>query len=391
MRTLQRPAPTAIELADLQAHIRNLITLEETAAPVLSCYVNLDRAEQRHASFLDQSFWTLRRTLNPGEKEALESAIENITAFLGREHSPTTKGIAVFSRGGERPFFLALQFAVPVNNRVSIDSTPNIHQLVELKDAYHRYVVMISTTESVRILEVNLGAITRDLWTARPELRDRVGKEWARDHYQAHRRDRGDRFFAEKIAVLDRLMSSGGHTHLILAGTPAVVARVRSSLPKHLSAKVIDTVPESKSGSGIDVVEATLSRFIAREQQESLMSMVQLVGQLRRGGLAVAGTAPTLEALERNQVDVLVMADTYRAPRGFQCKSCSRIDIKEGRAGKCSRCDSTDLRLIEIKEAIIKQAERTGAEIEFVEDADMLMALGGVGCLLRYLAPDQMA
>ena len=263
MRTLQTPS-TAIELADLQAHIRTLITLEEAAAPVLSCYVNLDRAEQRHASFLDQSFWTLRRTLNPGEKESLESAIESITAFLGREHAPTTKGIAIFSRGGERPFFLALQFVVPVKNRVSIDSTPNIHQLVELKDAYHRYVVMISTAESVRILEVNLGAITRDLWTERPELRDRVGKEWARDHYQAHRRNRGDCFLAEKIAVLDRLMSSGGHTHLILAGTPAIVARVRSSLPKHLSAKVIDTVPESKSGSGIDVVEATLSRFVER-------------------------------------------------------------------------------------------------------------------------------
>ena len=85
------------------------------------------------------------------------------------------------------------------------------------------------------------------------------------------------------------------------------------------------------------------------------------------------------------------MADTYRAPRGFQCRPCSKIDIIEGRAGKCSRCDSTDLRLIDIKEAIIKQAERTGAQVEFVEDADRLMALGGVGCLLRYLAPDQMA
>ena len=382
-------AAPAIELRELQTHIRTLITLEETGAPVLSCYVNRDLTEHGHGPILDHSAWTLRKTLCDEEREPFEKAFERITTFLGRELDPTTQGVAAFARGGAQPFFLGLQFQVPVVDRLSIDSTPNIYQLIELKDTYHRYVVMISTAESVRILEVNLGAITRELWTERPELRERVGQEWTHEHYQAHRRDRGEHFLREKIAILDRLMSAGGHTHLILAGSHELTARVRSNLPKHLTAKLIDIVPASSSARTVDVVGATLASFVEREQQESLNAVTQLVSHLRRGGLAVAGTVSTLEALERNQVDVLVMANTYQPPPGLVCKSCSRIDTATERPNTCFRCASTDLRPVNVQDAIVKQAEGTGAEVEIVEHADVLMALGGVGCLLRYLTPEQ--
>lgn len=387
-RTSAAPAP-AIELSELQARIRTLITLEETEAPVLSCYVNRDLTEKGHGPILDHSAWTLRKTLRQEEREPFEKAFDRITTFLGRELAPTTQGVAAFSRGGAHPFFLGLEFQVSVVDRLSIDSTPNVYQLVELKDTYHRYVVMISTAENVRILEVNLGAITRDLWTERPVLRERVGREWTHEHYQAHRRDRGERFLREKVAILEKLMSAGGHTHLILAGSPEMTARLRGNLPQHLAAKLIDIVPASSNARTVDVVGATLSSFIEREQQESLSAVVQLASQLRRGGLAVAGTPATLEALDRNQVDVLVMANTYQSPRGVVCKSCGGIDTATDRPSTCLRCGSTVLRPVNVKEAIVKQAERTGAEVEIVEHADVLMALGGVGCLLRYLTPEQ--
>lgn len=97
--------------------------------------------------------------------------------------------------------------------------------LVEFKDTYHRYVVMIATEKRARILEVNLGAVTKEIWAERPELRQRVGREWTRDQYQNHSRDRADRFIKEKVEILDRLMSQGGQTHLILAGSPPLAAR----------------------------------------------------------------------------------------------------------------------------------------------------------------------
>ena len=48
---------------------------------------------------------------------------------------------------------------------------------------------MISTTESARILDVNLGAIKAQLWKERSELRQRIGREWTKRHYESHQRE----------------------------------------------------------------------------------------------------------------------------------------------------------------------------------------------------------
>ena len=166
-------------------------------------------------------------------------------------------------------FMLPMQFATPLPNWIAVYPTPNIYHLVELKDNYHRYVVLLAMPDRASILEVNLGAATTQAWINRSELRMRVGSEWTRSHYQIHQAHRGDRFVQEKIATLQRLMQAGGHSHLILAGDPEITGRVRQALPSDLADKLVDVVPSSERDQQTDVVMATLSSFIEHEEQES--------------------------------------------------------------------------------------------------------------------------
>jgi len=46
------------------------------------------------------------------------------------------------------------------------------------------------------------------------------------------------------------------------------------------------------------------------------------------------------------------------------------------------------LRQFDIKEEMVRLAEQAGCGVEVVEHSDALMQLGGVGCLLRYAAPE---
>lgn len=278
---------------------------------------------------------------------------------------------------------------MPLPNSLLIDSTPNIYHLVELKDTYDRYVVMISTENHARILEVNLGAVTRELWTERPELRERVGREWTREHYLNHRRDRGDQFIREQIAVLGRLMSQGGHTHLILAGNPRIMAGVRGRLPKHLAAKLIDIVPASASAKTDDIVAATLSSFIEWEEQDSVDVVALLVRNVRRNGLAVTGTSACLEALERGQVDMLLMAGAFEPPPGWGCRNCWTVQVRHEQFVACSRCGGREGQSVDLKAHMAALGECSGSRFELVRHSDAMMALGGVGCLLRYLTSDQ--
>ncbi|HMQ52679.1 MAG TPA: hypothetical protein PKD98_11335 [Anaerolineae bacterium] len=346
-----------MELKDLQKYIRTLALLEETGSPVISYYLNCERGELENRLKLTEQSNLLRR-LYPGQAgHEFEAAMNEIESYVDSELLPGTKGVAVFSRAGAEQFFLPLQFQVPLPNWIAANSTPNIYHLIELKDTYHRYVVMISTEESARILEVSLGAITEELWRERPELRKRVGREWTKEHYQNHRRERTNQFVREKIKILERLMRAGGHTHLILAGSPHLVTRVRRALPIHLEHKLIDTVVTSSNDDISDVVATTLSQFIEQERQESLALVDVLVQELQMGGLAVAGAEASLRALTWGQADVLVLAK--------------------------------EMRDASLREELVRLAEQTQCQIEVVEDSPILMEFGGAGCLLRYALPDE--
>ena len=168
-----------MELKELQQHIRTLATLEETSSQVISCYLNLEDGTAGYRNALDERAGILRKTFAGEERKDFEKALGRIEDFISTGLRPGTKGVAIFSSGGAQPFFLPLQFRVPLPNWIVAGSTPNIYHLVELKDTYHRFVLLISTEESARILEVNLGEVTEELWRERPELRKRVGREWS--------------------------------------------------------------------------------------------------------------------------------------------------------------------------------------------------------------------
>ena len=265
-----------------------------------------------------------------------------------------TRSVAVFARGGKQPEFLALEFEAALDNQLFVESTPVIFPLVELKDNYHRYVLMVCAEDFVKVLEVSLGAVTREMWARRPELRQRVGREWTQLHYQNHRRDRTARFVKEKIALLQRIVNEGAHTHLMLAGNPKLVARVRRALPKALEAKLVDVVPASLRDRNTDVVEATLSTFLENEEQESQAAVDLLRVELLRNGLAVAGYEASKQALEQDMADLLVVTS----------------DVEPDQLAS--------------REELVRLAERAGIHVEVVQHSDTLMAIGGAGCLLRY-------
>lgn len=376
-----------MELKTLQKQIRTLVMLEETSAPVISCYLTLSEEPLAWRTAFEQRLYLLRRSLRGDSRWDFEDALGPLEAFLNTELAPESRGVAIFARGGDKPFFLPLQFQVALPTWIVVNSVPNIYHLVEIKDTYHRFVVMLTTAESARILEVNLGAVTEEIWRERPALRKRIGREWTKEHYQSHRREQTDKFLKEKISVLDGLMRAGGHTHLILAGNPWETARLHESLPKRLTAKLIDILPASGNEQVSDVVAATLARFIDAEESESQTVAETLEQEILSDGLAVVGTGPTIDALRSSQVDVLVMAKAYLPEPGWHCLACSALTMGRTAPQRCTTCSTTTFRQVDLREELVRLAEQQGASVEIVQQSDRLMQLGGVGALLRYRVP----
>jgi peptide subunit release factor 1 (eRF1) len=378
-----------MELKKLQKHVRTLAALEETGDLVISCYLNLESGETSYRNVLDERVRLLKNSLEGEELQSFEDALSRIEAFLKAELLPESKGAAIFSREGAKPFFLPLQFRVSLPNWIVVNTTPNIYHLVELKDTYHRFVVMLSNEKFARILEVNLGEVTRQMWLERPELRKRVGREWTKLRYQNYLSDRNEQFIKEKIKILEKLMSKAGHTHLILAGNPRISALVRKLLPKQLKNKLVDTVAASGSDRISDVVEATLSAFVNQEEKESQSMVVILQQEIYAHGLAAVGSEDSLTALQRGQADTLILLKDYRPPARWKCAACGELHFDLQKPPACHQCENPELRETDLKEEMVRLAEQSGCQVEVVNHSEFLMSLGGAGCLLRYHTLEQ--
>lgn len=341
-----------MDLQHLQQHIRTLATLEETGGPVVSYYLNCAETSEQNRLRLSEQARILRRTLPPKARQQFAEAMQQIENFLDSAVKADTKGVALFARSDEAPFFLPLQFRLPLPTWLSVSTMPNIYHLVELKDTYHRYVILISTETSARIIEVNLGAVTQTLWHERPELRKRVGREWSKEHYQNHRRQETAAFIQEKITLLEQLMVAGGHTHLILAGNARITAQVRKALPAHLKEKLIDIVVTRTDADMDSVVAATLSQFITWEEEDSVALADKLFDEILSGGLAVVGPTACLQALSQSKADALIIAK--------------------------------EMPNVILRERLVKLAMQQECHVEVVNDSPLLMEFDGAGCLLRY-------
>jgi len=253
-------------LDELNQQITVLASVEETDALFISVYLNLEDETTDWRETLNDRARLLRLILKDDDLADFNDALDKVEAWLDTELHPEAKSAAIFVRGiFGGAFMLPMQFAVPLPNWIAVYPTPNIYHLVELKDNYHRYIVLFAMPDRASILEVNLGAATTRAWINNPDLHTRVGQEWGRPHFQVHREHRGDRFMHEKIAVLEQLMHAGGHTHLILTGDPKITKSIRLALPEDLADKLVDIIPTSKRDQQTDIVMATLSSFIEHE------------------------------------------------------------------------------------------------------------------------------
>lgn len=333
--------------------INRLIEIEPTDSPLISCFVNLEHPRGDYTKEFESQAAITASRLSGIRAIDFEDALEEIRDYLANRIKPGSKSVAIYSRWGDHPVFLPMQFEVPLENGFIVDRLPHIYPLIELKDTYHRFVIAILTESEARILETTIGSITEDIMGDRPELRQRIGREWTREHYHSYCEEQANLFVKEKVEIIDNLMSRGGHNHLILAGSPKMAARLRRALPPRLKAKVIDTVVTNPREGLSPILAESIKLFIAMENVESHSRVDELECAVFSNGLGVCGYEATLEALQNGSASMLIVDQNMLEH--------------------------------ELREELVRLAAKSRIPIETVNRNETMLRLGCVGCLLRYL------
>ncbi len=351
MKTPRTPSKSVI-MRGLRRHISTLATLPESGAPVVSAYLDLRQAEAALRSSFVMWAAAARNTLAKEARMVFDEAREEVLAVFRQKWPEEIRSVAVFARGGEHPLLMVLPFHATMDTHFEAAPRPAIFPLVQLKDRFHRFVLVICTEETGRIMELTLGAVTEEILTTRPQQNQRIGRQLSREHFHHRREEDTRRFIRDQVHVITRLMERRGLNHLILAGHPRHVAMLRNHLPKPLQARVVGSVFSAPNGHDISpLLGQAIGKFIDAEQNESRDAVERLHEQIRRKGLAVVGIHSCREMILAGAASQLVISEELPLPD---------------------------------REELVRLAISHDIPIEVCENDELLHSHGGVGCLLRF-------
>jgi peptide subunit release factor 1 (eRF1) len=343
----------AIMKTDTLKHFtRNLMRIEPNKSPVISCFLNLEGNRREQIEQFTNQWGEHSKILSGNWAEEMESARGMTSEYLSYDLKAQSQSVVMYVRAGDKPVFEATQFEVPLKTQILVDELPHIYPLIELKDTYHRFVIIITTESKAQILETTIGSVTEEIMATRPELRQRIGREWTQEHYRNNKFEKEQQFIKEKIRIVDELMTKNGHNHLIVAGSPKMVNRLTSALPERLKSKLVTKFSYNPQGGLGPLLRNCILEFSAAEKLESHDYVQVLQSAVLSHGLGITGFEACREALLYGYADLLIIAQDFNNQEG--------------------------------REELVRMATETRIQIETVSESNILKQLGGVGCLLRY-------
>jgi peptide chain release factor subunit 1 len=358
METTTTATPSLAETLD------RLARLEPSPVPVISLYLNAqpdERGKDHYAPFIRKELHARREELEPrsAARASFEKDVERVERYLAEEVRPSANGIAIFACS-DSDLFEAFQLDAPIeHNRLTVGDRPHLAPLARVLDRYPPHAVVVSDTNAAHVYVFGRGRLIDREDVTSPKMTRTDAGGWSQMRYQRHVDNLHQHHAKELVETLARIVEEDRVDLIFLAGDEVIVPLLRSELTKELERKVVGVLrldirtPED----GVKAAAAAALASLASEAEVALVERIE--GEWRAGRLAVAGKRDVLRALENGQAEELVMSKSF---------------AESGENGRESP-DADDLAW---------RALATSARTRFVENSELLAAMGGVAATLRY-------
>ena len=368
--------------------LERILTRAPSERPVISLFLDMSVNQNNKRSwdvFLNQKRAQLAETepeLLARDSYAVDALIGRIRGWLGSDFQEANRGVVIYAEvGGD--YFEAMQFPVPVQNRMVVGDRPVVGPLAQVLESYHHYGVILLDREHVRILSVYLGSLLDEFerhGDPLPVPSHVKAGGYSQSRLQRRKAEEMRHFFKEFAAEVEDFVDRYRPQDIVLLGTEENTAKFREFLPDSLLQKVVHTgnmwVDEPAAGV-MEKLEPLLRADVERHNREVVE---QLKDRVAHDYLATAGFQGTLTALQEGKVDTLVLAQDHRQD-GVRCGQCGFVFARELTA--CPYDGSSTLEGVDVVEEMVRMAEGQGVQIAFAAATDV-QELKGAGALLRF-------
>lgn len=366
--------------------IRELASFRGEAAPVLSCYLDVDGRRVRHADYEHELDHLLREAASRanGEGRLLRPDVERIAAYVrnGFDRS-RTRGLAIFSCAAH-DLWEVVALPVAVTNRVVVSETPAVSQLELLVQDLDRFGVLLADRQRARMFVFELGELTdrSELFEELPRDYDAKGERDQGDH-QAHVDALASQHLRHAAAVAFLVFQEQGFEHLTIGAPDSIGNELESYLHPYLKDRLVGRLGVPPTAG----LEAIRQAAVAVELDYDRHQEAVVVGRLRDavgiGSRGVVGLTDTLAALQAHRVQTLVVSTGY-TERGWSCPSCGVLVATAPLGRVCGECRTELHPVDDVVEAALGRALSQACGVQLcVGNAD-LDVMGRIGGLLRY-------
>jgi peptide chain release factor subunit 1 len=365
-----------------------LAALEPSPVPVLSLYLNL--APNQHGRDDYDAF--IRKVIPERMKglpqpsaarDSFERDHERITAYLEQGVLQSANSLAIFACAGA-DLFETIQLDAPLDEHaLFIGSVPHLYPLARVINTYPRYAAVLLDTNKARIFVFGLAATERTEQVTGVKTRRHSQGGWSQARYQRQIDNYHLQHVKEVIDTLDAVVRDEEIERIVAAGSEEALRLLRDNLPAHLAEKLDSTTRLTATASDTEVLQATLESLREKDAETDAERVESLMNAWRSGGLGVAGPEATLRALQFGQVDELIITGTPAALKPVQ-RLPDEAAVGELMVDTSSPQGPGDERALQLSDVLVTRAQQTSARVRFVENAELLAGIGGVGALLRF-------
>ena len=373
--------------------IRQLAQMESPAGCAISFYFQpktpQDKSHREETILVkDLVRESLRKAERSGNHHALREDLGKILEVAERLHGNHSRGKAIFACSEQG---IWKEMDVPPRmgrSLIAVNSRFHLKPLIQAYTGFPRTCIALVDRQKARIFQLQ-----DDELIQRPDLHfgnlPHTGKGDGWGGYDGGHRERHVeneamhhiKQFAESLQI----MFSGERFDALLIGCrdetwPEVEPHLHSYVKQRLIGHFL-VDPGLASGDEVRAhADRMLGEFI-KSQEQALIR--EVLGESQRNGRGATGLRHVLNALERQEVQTLLMGRHLQA-EAVECTNCRHLDTRMVKS--CAVCGHETREISDVSDALVDLALRNGADIKFVEGDPELEKAGHVGALLRFRA-----
>jgi peptide subunit release factor 1 (eRF1) len=366
-----------------EAAIRELAGMRGEAAPITSCYLDVDgRRLIRHQDIEHELEGVLRDArVRANGHQSVHDDLRRIEAYVhaGFDRS-TIRGLAFFACAAS-DIWEVIELPIAVRSQLVINHAPAVGQLESVVQEHEPIGVLLADRQRARLLVFAMGQLVdhTELIDELPRDVDTRG-ERERGTPDAHVDELAHQHLRHAAKAAFELWQAHGFHHLVIGAPDAIASDLERALHPYLRERLCGRVKVAVGATDAEVRTAAEAVEAGVERQREAAVVARLREAAATGRRGVGGLAGTLQALAERRVERLVVSKGY-AEEGWRCPESGALVLM----GPVNPVNGVTMeRVDDVVEDAIEEALTQGVPVTIcVGNAD-LDVLGRIGAILRY-------